>query len=78
MSQVTVLYANVRSHVSLIIISPAMILAVLFLFCDRFERCDCRNGLFVLFLSAISQIRRGEKMKSLQHGVFPGGHPSKY
>ena len=35
MSQVTVSYANVRSRVSLIIMSPAMILAVLFLFCDH-------------------------------------------
>ena len=34
MSQVTVSYANVRSRVSLIM-SPAMILAVLFLFCDH-------------------------------------------
>ena len=35
MSQVTVSYANVRSRVSLIIMSPGMILAVLFLFCDH-------------------------------------------
>ena len=35
MSQVTVSYANVRSRMSLIIIFPAMILAVLFLFCDH-------------------------------------------
>ena len=24
------------------------------------------------------QNKTAEKMKSLQHGVFPGGHPSKY
>ena len=35
MSQGTVSYANVRSRVILIIISPAMILAVYFLFCDH-------------------------------------------
>ena len=35
MSQVTVLYANVCSRVSLIIIYPARILTVLFLFCDH-------------------------------------------
>ena len=35
MSQVTVSYANACSRMSLIIISPAMILAVLFLFCDH-------------------------------------------
>ena len=35
MSQVTVSYENVSSRVSLILIYPTMILAVLFMFCDH-------------------------------------------
>ena len=93
MSQVTVSYANVRSLAPEFDdnLSRDDFSGYSFLFCEHVlsvaitvTGCLCISRLQYPRLAAkegknaCMENQKGKKMKSLQHGVFPGGHPSKY
>ena len=87
MSSITASPANVSARVPFTS-SRDRFTGVFHVFCLSFEPHDLCKKLFMSLQYASVVVKKeekcidgnetGVKMKSLQHGVFPGGHPSKY